>query len=161
MRRKAFTVEEANALVPVMEQVVEEIERRKEFVRERHENLEILDVMWGGSIRETENPDHEEFLQNRRELDDAIGGIRRIIQHEIFRRGIRFPPGGLENGLLDFPTTYDGRWVYLCWRYGEPGVLHWHEIDAGFQGRREITEEHVRRMGKDDPAHLDDSMLDF
>jgi hypothetical protein len=33
----------------------------------------------------------------------------------------------------------DDRVVYLCWKHGEPEVLYWHELDAGFQGRQSLT----------------------
>jgi hypothetical protein len=44
----------------------------------------------------------------------------------------------LETGLLDFPTERDGEVVFLCWRYGEPSVAHWHSLDAGFAGRQPL-----------------------
>ena len=42
-------------------------------------------------------------------------------------------------GLVDFPSRLDGRTVFLCWRLGEPEVLHWHELDAGFAGRQPLV----------------------
>jgi hypothetical protein len=44
----------------------------------------------------------------------------------------------LETGLIDFPSDRDGDVVFLCWRYGEPDVAHWHSIDAGFAGRQPL-----------------------
>ena len=44
----------------------------------------------------------------------------------------------LEAGLLDFLAERDGRDVLLCWRYGEPAIQYYHEVHAGFQGRRPI-----------------------
>ena len=41
-------------------------------------------------------------------------------------------------GLLDFLSQRDGRDVYLCWRYGEDSVSHFHELHTGFAGRQEI-----------------------
>jgi hypothetical protein len=41
-------------------------------------------------------------------------------------------------GLVDFPSERDGRPVYLCWRLGEPSVLYWHEVDAGYSGRHPL-----------------------
>ena len=32
----------------------------------------------------------------------------------------------------------NGREVYLCWRLGEPQVMFWHELDAGFAGRQAL-----------------------
>ena len=42
------------------------------------------------------------------------------------------------SGLVDFPAWRHGHEVYLCWRLGEPDVAHWHELDAGFAGRRPL-----------------------
>jgi hypothetical protein len=41
-------------------------------------------------------------------------------------------------GLIDFPTLQDGEEVYLCWLVDEPEIEWWHEIDAGFMGRRRL-----------------------
>ncbi len=38
-------------------------------------------------------------------------------------------------GLLDFPAEIDGRQVFLCWRFGEEEVAHYHGIHEGFNGR--------------------------
>ena len=45
---------------------------------------------------------------------------------------------GIEDGLVDFPSLREGRLVYLCWRIGEPDILYWHELDAGFRGRQAL-----------------------
>jgi hypothetical protein len=44
------------------------------------------------------------------------------------------------SGLIDFRALRKGQAVYLCWRYGEPEVQFWHDLDAGFAGRRPIGE---------------------
>lgn len=44
----------------------------------------------------------------------------------------------IDRGLVDFPAVIDGREVYLCWQLGEDSVAHWHELDAGFRGRRPL-----------------------
>jgi hypothetical protein len=31
--------------------------------------------------------------------------------------------------------------VYLCWRFGEQGIVHWHELDTGFAGRKPLPED--------------------
>ena len=47
----------------------------------------------------------------------------------------------LDIGLLDFPTLYQGREVYLCWRLGEDRIEFWHDIEDGFRGRQPIDDE--------------------
>ena len=147
---KAFTVDEANAAVPVLEEIFERMDGRRAALFAQHQKLQVLEVMWGEQIRKSENPDHAEFNELRAAFDGSIDALDQFVTQEIRDRGLRFPPGGLESGLIDFPTTYQGRWVFLCWQRGEPQVRYWHEIEAGFRGRQEIAAEHVIAMGKDD-----------
>ena len=76
--------------------------------------------------------------------------ILQIIEDDLLALGVRFPQGGLERGLIDFPTTFEGRWVLLCWKRGESTVGYWHEVDGGYAGRQEISDEHAITMGSDD-----------
>ena len=47
----------------------------------------------------------------------------------------------LDEGICDFRARRGGRDVYLCWRVGEERIGWWHELDAGFRGRRPLDEE--------------------
>lgn len=160
--RRAFTLSEANALLPALETVLDDLDGAREELERHVEQLKILDALWGRLVMAPTNPDHAEFLTHREAAGRAGARIRHCIEEEILARGIRFPAGGLEHGLLDFPTTFEGRWVFLCWRRGEPRISQWHEVDGGFAGRRPIRAHEAARMGiEDDPGTLDDSMLDF
>lgn len=53
---------------------------------------------------------------------------------------------GLDQGLLDFPATIEGRPAYWCWQAGESDIAWWHPRESGFAGRRPIG-----------PAALDES----
>ena len=56
----------------------------------------------------------------------------------------------LDVGLLDFPAIVDNQEVYLCWKLGEPELLHWHELEAGFRGRQSLCAESA--VGEDSSA---------
>lgn len=43
-------------------------------------------------------------------------------------------------GLVDFKSYFEGRTVYLCWRWGEERILSFHELDGGYRGRRVIAD---------------------
>jgi hypothetical protein len=62
------------------------------------------------------------------ELQRAVAGLDR---REIVLRD-------LDRGLVDFPSLRDGREVYLCWVDGEADIEYWHELDAGYAGRRAL-----------------------
>ena len=44
----------------------------------------------------------------------------------------------VEAGLVDWLARHEGRDVYLCWKLGEPAVAYYHDLDAGFAGRRPL-----------------------
>jgi hypothetical protein len=45
----------------------------------------------------------------------------------------------LDRGLVDFPAIRDDREVYLCWVESEENEIgFWHELDAGYAGRRPL-----------------------
>ncbi|HEU4928501.1 MAG TPA: DUF2203 domain-containing protein [Candidatus Krumholzibacteria bacterium] len=161
MSRHVFTVGEANSLVPTLTQTFQQIDAHKYQIREATKKIEVLDLLWGNAVRDPSNADHKDYMAHRETVDRALRGIQRSIQEGVIAHGLRLPLGGIEEGLVDFPTTYQGRWVYLCWHMGEREIQYWHETDTGFQGRQEITAAQRDEMGRDDPADLDDSELDF
>jgi hypothetical protein len=159
--RRAFRVEEANALIPALNEVFQDVRAHRHSIREATQRIDVLELLWGATVRQPSNPDHAEHLKLHEDVDRALRGLQRAIEEGVIARGLRFPAGGIENGLVDFPTTYHGRWVYICWRVGEREVRYWHELDEGFTGRREITEDDRRQLGADDPEGIDDTGLDF
>lgn len=162
MTYRVFTVDEANRLVPVLEEAFQRIEQAREEAREHHEQLQVLDALWSDEVKEPDNPDHGEFRRHRDGLTEAAETVEETVEEEIVARGLRFPSGGLQHGLVDFPTSYRGRWVYLCWERGESELRFWHEIEDGYRGRRPITPDQAEVMGrKDERDELDDSRLDF
>jgi hypothetical protein len=44
----------------------------------------------------------------------------------------------LDRGLLDFPAIREGREVYLCLEDGEDEIGYWHNMEAGFGGRKPL-----------------------
>ena len=161
MGRRSFTVEEANRMIPALEVTLDDVEKKKVEVGRYREKLHILDALWGKKVTQPENPDYDEFQRHRECIAAAVRDLDRLVRRRILGLGLRFPPGGLEHGLIDFPTTFEGRWVFMCWQRGEDQVRFWHEIDSGYAGRREIAAEHVIAMGKEDSPELpDDSVFD-
>jgi len=162
MGHHAFTVDEANEMIPGVQATLNEIQGLRDGARTTADQLAVLDALWGDLVSQGDNPDHEEYVQYRQSLSECRRAIEELIQGRILDRGIRFPVGGLEHGLLDFPTTLDGRWVYLCWQSDEPRVEYWHEVNGGYAGRHRITAAQRQQLGRsDDPVRDEDSALDF
>lgn len=118
-----FSVEEANRLVPLLTRT---FERVRPWV-ERAEQL--ADTL---SSRESTSDVHLETLREEREalLERIRGELLQLQEMGLEIKGA--------DGLVDFRAHRGEDAVYLCWRFGEPSVTHWHELEDGFAGRRPI-----------------------
>ena len=47
----------------------------------------------------------------------------------------------IDEGLVDFPAVREGAEILLCWRLGEDEVAHWHGLEEGFAGRKQLDPE--------------------
>ena len=125
MRARYFTLEEANALLPtIRRRVAALLEAREKIVAAQPELWPVLEksVGNGGSKKAGAMLAHFETIQRNVKAIEALGVLIK----------------DLNTGLLDFLAERDGREVYLCWKYDEPRVAHWHDLDAGFAGRQPL-----------------------
>ena len=45
-----------------------------------------------------------------------------------------------KRGIVNFPSLYNGRKVFLCWKPGEEKVGYWHELDETYNDRMQIRD---------------------
>ena len=131
--RKQFTVEQANAALPLVRAIVEDVVALSHEIVERRERLALLR---GNRSTDARDPYSEELRQVDRDLERDR---TRLYEYAGELRDLGVELKDAVAGLVDFPSLVDGRAAYLCWKLGEPEVGHWHEIDAGFSGRRAIA----------------------
>lgn len=132
MPERNFTPEEANALLPELRPLVEEmvLHRRKLAGAEaRHAALLERISGNGGDLAPS---DLAELTQ---EVELHATALARCVR-EISARGVQVKD--LERGLVDFPAVREGEEVLLCWELGEDEVAHWHGVDDGFAGRQPL-----------------------
>jgi hypothetical protein len=127
---KLFTVDEANALLPEIRSEVEEMLRIFRAIR-----AEIEAAAQGQPP--TGAPDLPRRLEERGIAPRLFREARAIIDR-IHSRGCLV--NGPEAGLVDFPCLLGSEIVFLCWKFGEPLVAHWHRIPEGFAGRRPLLD---------------------
>ncbi len=122
---KLFTVEEANALLPKLKELLDDVAVHRNAMREKAPHLKpILEAFssnGGGRVG-------SEYGVEAYNLYLAIERIREL--------GVLLKD--LDSGLLDFPHERDGRVVFLCWHPPEERIGYWHEIQAGYQGRQPL-----------------------
>jgi hypothetical protein len=143
---KIFTLEQANAMLPLVGAIAGDLSALSRDVLERRERLAFL---LGGRDGESRDLYREELAQIEDELQKDGQRLHDYV-HELHELGVE-PKNGPE-GLVDFRCLMEGRVVYLCWRLGEPEIGFWHELEAGFAGRQPLPD--VRRLGPASSAGL-------
>ncbi|MFN7016546.1 MAG: DUF2203 domain-containing protein [Fimbriimonadales bacterium] len=126
--QRYFTVSEANALLPELRVKLLRLQAMLQRLREEYGEKET-DLL----KRERTNGKHPEWGESSiaREIHKAVDELH---QMGVYLRDI-------DQGIVDFPHLRDGREVMLCWRLGEERVQYYHELDAGFRGRKPLWED--------------------
>lgn len=130
---KTFTIEEANAALPLVRAIVADLVHLSQEVTERRQRVNFL---LNNRERNENDPYWQELAAVEASLEQDSVRLREYVDE---LRDLGIEPKSAVDGVVDFPAILDGREVYLCWKQGEPEVLHWHEIDGGFEGRRPLT----------------------
>ena len=125
---RLFTVEEANALLPKLEELIRDIGLHRDRMRERAPHLEpiLKSSIFNGGGRVGSEYGVEAY--------NLYLGIERIRELGVLLKD-------LDMGLFDFPHEKEGRIVFLCWHPPEERIGYWHEIQAGYGGRQPLREE--------------------
>jgi hypothetical protein len=126
-----YSIDQANARLLDLEPLLRKLKAERDAVATAQREL--------ASFRQTNgNAHHADELKAREErIRETIFRMERrvaqIVEWDVTLRDI-------ETGLVDFPALVNGRQVCLCWRFGEDAVDWWHEVEAGFAGRRPLIE---------------------
>lgn len=131
-----FTVREAEAVLPDVEQAIRAALELKQFYVEAENVLQeeaSRIQMSGGAMVNSAR-----LAAEKSRRDTCATQLRDSIER-IHSFGCEVKD--LDIGLLDFRTFYRGREVYLCWKLGEQGITWWHGLEEGFRGRRPIDED--------------------
>lgn len=134
---RLWTVTEANARLPELEELLPRLQGWARRLAEVHEERERLAEFWGAEADAEDQPDHElksrldaEWKHLGRRLEEAVGSLR--------NEGIEVKDLG--SGLVDFYAMEAGELVFLCWQRGEPTVGFYHPLTGGYKSRRPIGE---------------------
>jgi hypothetical protein len=127
---RLFTVEQANATLPLVRKIVEDVQQHHSRWREK---MIALEYATSGARAGEENLSAQLLERDVQSLARDIAGFQR----ELDQLGIQLKDPRL--GLCDFPSEMNGRTVLLCWHLGEPEVQFWHEVDTGFAGRQPLS----------------------
>jgi hypothetical protein len=130
-KRKLYTVEEANAMLPLLRVILRDITTLANELRGPYERLVRL--------QEAEGLDEAHKEEVHQLVDEFERGQEKLNEYEQELEKLDVELKDYYTGLIDFRHLKDGKEVYLCWRMDEPEVSHWHDLNTGFSGRQKIA----------------------
>ena len=126
-----FTIDKANRALPLVRRIVEDLVRGYARWREKVQEFELATAM---RRADQLDPEADRLQRDVMALAEEVHGF----MAELEQLGVELKEP--QTGLVDFPARIDGRPAYLCWRLGEPAVEFWHDRDAGFAGRKPLSD---------------------
>ena len=137
METKVFSLDEATGLIPKLEDAFEVIFFLNSKLKDAAKDIEDLFGIWGESVQHKNNPDHELYNARVAKKQELLKELREKTE-EIQETGCQIKD--IEKGLIDFPSEVNGQIIFLCWKYGEGKIEHWHGSGEGFTGRKPIKD---------------------
>jgi hypothetical protein len=126
---KVFTPAEANELIPRLEVAIGELQTRAGELRRHIAELVKFDPAAQQLPLARIIEDYPQLRESANQLTQAV---EKIESHGCLLKDI-------DQGLVDFPWEMDeDQVVFLCWQFGEPAVIAWHPVDAGFAQRQPL-----------------------
>jgi hypothetical protein len=132
LEKRYFTVAEANSMLPLVRAILRDIMALARDLRDRQGRLNRFQA----AEQKSANDAYQEELEQAQA--DFERDQQRLHDYEQELRNLGVELKDYFIGLVDFPFWMDDREVYLCWRFDEPEVAFWHDLDAGFIGRQPI-----------------------
>ena len=124
--RRTFSLREANQALPLVQRITKDIVEAHRKISETYAQ----------SHRLAEEGRYDEAEDLNREIAELLEAVESYVE-ELERIGCEYKDR--TNGLVDFPARMGDKLVYLCWKLGEPEILYWHELHAGFAGRQPVA----------------------
>jgi hypothetical protein len=130
---KLFSPERANALIPRLGPLVEEL-----LAKRRDLAIRLLES--DPALHHTPETRMPRLAGMRSPFPPPRFGELKLEIHRLIHRieSLGCMVKDIDLGLIDFPATRDGEPIYLCWKAGEPAVTQWHGTDEGFAARKPI-----------------------
>jgi hypothetical protein len=133
MSPKYFTIQEANMLLPFVDQELIKLQALKRQFQEKY--LELRRKKQNYNESQQSSTDNDPFFTLETELE-FLQIEAKTHMNSIEMKGIELKD--IDIGLVDFPAIIKGNEVLLCWRQGEVKIGYYHGRQDGFSGRQAI-----------------------
>lgn len=134
MDTKILSLEETNRMLPLLRQIVRDIMEHWNLIIAKRAELESIEK---GTPVTAAGPEVK-LQEVKQELNYLIDKINQYIKEV---EGLGCFVEEFKRGIINFPSLYHGRKIFLCWHPGEEHVAFWHELDETFADRIKIKDK--------------------
>lgn len=131
--KKWFSLEEANGMLPFVDQELKKMQALKRAFEQKYAELRVKK----NEFAEKPSAEKDPFFLLEAELEFMQIEAKGLIQH-FQQTGIELKD--IETGLVDFPALIGEQEVLLCWKQGEDRIRYYHGKEDGFAGRKPISD---------------------
>lgn len=130
MFTRDFTLAEANALVPLLQETLTAAHTQLQQAKALHQEIESAQASAALGVSAT--TENAQAALARLEI-----GIAELLAHvSLWGVSIR----AIDPPVVEASARMHGMPVMLTWKLGEPAFTHWHASDESFAARRPIEE---------------------
>jgi hypothetical protein len=133
LQQHSFTPQEASKLLPDIRVKIKQLIEQRRVISQLHSELEKYGLLGFTT---------SEMAEKAAQLDAMVEHWKKRVD-EVEDLGVVVRD--LEWGIVDFPADRYGKKVMLCWRYGEPEVSYWHELNQQFPDRKLLKARMVKQ----------------
>jgi hypothetical protein len=134
MENKTFTLSEANALLPQLNEDLLRLQALSKQFEEQYLELRKKKANFEQSSAPAKRA-NDPFFEEEGQLEFMRVEADLLINN-FARKGVLLKT--INPGLIDFPAVIDGKDVLICWKEGEEHITHYHGWNDGFIGRKSI-----------------------
>lgn len=137
MTKQYFSLAQANAMLPALNQAFKRIMQMHNQIHQLYQKLSATDVDL--------NPEAIEFdldVLNTQELDylSSLKILLNAIDEEVaglFATGCLVKD--ISQGVVEWPAWHNEQDILFSWKYGEKQVAYWHSADTDFEQRESLA----------------------
>ncbi|MBI4550450.1 MAG: DUF2203 domain-containing protein [Candidatus Omnitrophica bacterium] len=129
---KVFTHEEATAMIPELTGLITRLHALRDKAAGKEAEIDALELVSGTDAASKGSPAvNREIEALNAVIAEFNSAVDAIHEKGCFLKDI-------DLGLVDFYSLREGKVVYLCWKYGEPEIAHWHHVGEGYAHRHPL-----------------------
>lgn len=126
MQKKYFSFDEAQAVLPEIKKLLGKLLEIYRKAKLRN----ALEVRYDDAFLDASNLT-KRSMQTHKDAYEFFQIIDALMEVGVFVKDPAI-------GLVDFYSKFEGKEIFLCYKYPEEEILYWHGLDEGYSRRKSV-----------------------